>query len=146
MYCSVDDMLTVASNKDLIVLTNSSQPTAQSINTVFLNRIISEKSEVIDGYIGSKYPLPLLTVPPILRTICKELVYCELYRFGNYADINKSQVIEARDLKAMKMLADIRDGKTVLSFEGTITAENETVLPRVTIREPVFTTQLLKGF
>lgn len=146
MYCTTDDLLTLMSKKDLIVLSNQSQLSAQSINTTLVEQLIREKSEVIDGFVGSNYPLPLPTNPPLLRTICKELVYCELYRFGNYSDVQKSQVIESRDKKSMNLLQDIASGKIKLTFESEITVEKESALPRFSSSVKTFTVEFLKGF
>jgi phage gp36-like protein len=80
---------------------------------VVVQRALSDAANTIDSHIGGRYPLPILPVPEIL-----ERVACDLARFYLYDD-QVTETIGKRFDDAMKLLRDVRDGKSQLGPNGT---------------------------
>lgn len=77
-----------------------------------LQRALDDARDTIDSYISARYQLPLVPVPAILERIASDLA-----RFYLYDDTATDQVKE-RNTAAMKLLADVRDGKAQLGAES----------------------------
>lgn len=68
----------------------------------------ADADALVDGYIGSRYTLPLAAVPAFIVAIAADLTRYELYE-----EAPTKEVIERRKM-AIDMLKDIRDGKILL--------------------------------
>ena len=49
------------------------------VDTAVVDTALEYASAVIDGYVGTRYTLPLATVPAILVLYCADLAICGLY-------------------------------------------------------------------
>jgi phage gp36-like protein len=78
-----------------------------------VQRALDDARNTIDSHIGGRYPLPIAPVPEIL-----ERVACDLARFYLYDD-QVTETIQKRFDDAMKLLRDVRDGKSQLGPNGT---------------------------
>lgn len=76
----------------------------------------ADADALVDGYIGSRYTLPLAVVPAFVVAIAADLTRYELYE-----EAPTKEVIERRKM-AIDMLKDIRDGKLLLPGADTSTA------------------------
>jgi len=70
---------------------------------------IADAAFQIDGYIAARYPLPLATVPGLLRTIARNLVRYSL-------DIDPDDKVKARRDEAISYLRDIAAGRATLGL------------------------------
>lgn len=92
----------------------------------------ADADAVIDGYIGTRYKLPLVTVPAFVLAIAADLTRYELYE-----EAPTKEVIERRKM-ALDMLRDIKNGNLILpgadssEAPATITAASN---PRVYTEE-----------
>lgn len=77
-----------------------------------LQRALDDARDTVDSYISARYALPISPVPAIL-----ERTACDLARFYLYDD-NATEQVKDRHTVAMKLLADVRDGKAQLGAEG----------------------------
>jgi phage gp36-like protein len=97
----------------------------------------ADADAVIDGYIGSRYTLPLPTVPAFILGIAADLTRYELYE-----EAPTKEVIERRKV-AMDMLRDIRAGILVLAGATTSSVSGGV---EVSARPQVFTEETLDRF
>lgn len=78
------------------------------IDDNIVDQALSDASDLIDGYVGVRYALPLATTPAILTRIC-----CDLARANLYDDAPTDAVANNRD-QAISQLKDISSGKLSL--------------------------------
>lgn len=97
----------------------------------------ADADAVVDGYVGTRYKLPLTTVPAFVVAIAADLTRYELYE-----EAPTKEVIERRKM-AMDMLRDIKDGNLVL--QG---ADSSDVLATISVASApvVFTPEVLDRF
>ena len=89
------------------------QQAAAAQALVVTQRALDDARNTIDSHIGGRYPLPIEPVPEIL-----ERVACDLARFYLYDD-QVTETLQKRFDDAMKLLRDVRDGKSQLGPNGT---------------------------
>lgn len=122
MYVTVAAMIDKFGERELIQLTDTEAPYLDAINLTKLNAAIEEANSEIDAYIGSRYALPLQTVPPFLKNIG-----CNLARY--YAvtgDLSENDPIQDRYKNSLKTLERVSKGVLTLggSPAGEATAVN----------------------
>jgi phage gp36-like protein len=105
-------MTDVAGGETLTDYTEDEQAAAPNALAV-VQRALDDADNTIDSHIGGRYPLPIAPVPEILERIA-----CDLARFYLYDD-QVTETIQKRFDEAMKLLRDVRDGKSQLGPNGT---------------------------
>jgi phage gp36-like protein len=127
---------------ELIQLTDRSNVPPTTINSVTVDRALADAEAVIDGYLRTRYALPLATTPPLL-----EGVACDLARFNLHSYIGsaggREDVKEAK-ASAMKLLTDIANGRVTLTVAGVEQPSSGTVL--VSGKDAIFSDENLTGF
>jgi phage gp36-like protein len=111
MYCNKADILTRMTAIDLAKLTDDVNGTV--VNDSLVNSLIESQSNLIDGYLRGRYPLPITST--ILTTICIDLVCYELYK-------RRSRITEsiAKSYEyAVSRLNKIQSGVIQLQLENT---------------------------
>lgn len=108
---------TAAEGGDLSGLEDEQQA-AIAASLVVLEQALNDASAMVDGYISSRYPVPLTSAPEVLKRLT-----CELARFNLYEDACPEH-IEKRNASAIKTLRDIADGTLSL---GVSTAASNTL-------------------
>ncbi len=97
----------------------------------------ADADAIIDGYVGSRYTVPLATVPAFVVGIAADLTRYELYE-----EAPTKEVIERRKM-AMDMLRDIRAGNLVMPGADSTEAPPGVA---VSAADRVFTDTVLAGF
>ena len=121
MYATVDAMKRKFGERELIQLTETEPPYLDTINIDKLNAAMQEANSEIDAYVGSRYPLPLQTIPPFLIEIG-----CNLARY--YAvtgDLSENDPIKNRYESSIKTLTKISKGD--LTLGGSPAGESKPV-------------------
>ena len=121
MYATVDAMKRKFGERELIQLTETEPPYLDTINIDKLNAAMQEANSEIDAYLGSRYPLPLQTIPPFLIEIG-----CNLARY--YAvtgDLSENDPIKNRYESSIKTLTKISKGD--LTLGGSPAGESKPV-------------------
>ena len=121
MYATVDVMKRKFGERELIQLTETEPPYLDTINIDKLNAAMQEANSEIDAYLGSRYPLPLQTIPPFLIEIG-----CNLARY--YAvtgDLSENDPIKNRYESSIKTLTKISKGD--LTLGGSPAGESKPV-------------------
>lgn len=139
-YATQQDLVDRFGEDELIQLTDRADPPANAIDAVAVARALTDADALIDGYLGSRYALPLAEVPPLLVGIA-----CDLARYQLYPVAPIEAVATKRD-QAVATLRDIASGKIALPV-----GEAETPAPAsagVQIAGPgrVFSADTLKDF
>ena len=78
MYIHADDLSDVLSERSLIELSNDSSRATEADWDV-LDKACKMATETVDGYLRSRYLLPLQQVPTLVRHICLQLARYWLY-------------------------------------------------------------------
>ncbi|MBF0752235.1 MULTISPECIES: gp436 family protein [unclassified Pasteurella] len=78
MYISAQDLTEVMSENALVSLSNDTSR-AQEADQAVLTKACEYATETVDGYLRSRYVLPLNQVPTIVRNICLQLARYWLY-------------------------------------------------------------------
>lgn len=121
MYVTADVMRLKFGESELIQLTDVEAPYLGIINMDKLNAAMQEANSEIDAYVGSRYPLPLQTIPPFLMNIG-----CNLARY--YAvtgDLSENDPIKNRYDSSIKTLTKISKGE--LTLGGSPAGESKPV-------------------
>ena len=114
MYIIADDLAQAMSRAELVQLTND-DPRTTSPNADVVQAALRYASDLIDGYMRGRYPLPLQEVPTVLQPLCINIARHFLHsRRINRADFPK--VLETGYTATIKTLEQIRDGKIHLGI------------------------------
>jgi len=103
-------------NRDLVQITNE-DPAAQTVNTVFVQQFLDDASVEIDGYLESRFTLPLTDAPPRLKQLCCEIA---MYKMQSLRPLHDLEDARKRYEDAIEVLQEVRDGKLTLG----LTADN----------------------
>lgn len=107
-YASRQQMLERYGQDELVQLTDRDQPGTGAIVEAVLERALQVADGVVDGYVGTRYPVPLTLVPPVISTIAAALARWTLY--GRV----KPEAVESEFREAMRQLRDLADGRMTL--------------------------------
>ncbi|MBL4797642.1 MAG: DUF1320 domain-containing protein [Oleispira sp.] len=129
MYCTVDGLIERFGESELLQL--SDEQNTGVLNTVVIDKAITDASNEIDSFLIGRYELPLTEVPSFVEGYA-----CDMARYRLWDDGALDQVT-ARYKTAIKYWRDISTG--VLRLYGTTeTGENLVEMESAT---PVFTTR-----
>ncbi len=125
---------------ELIQRTDKFAPYTGAVVDAVLDRAVADAEGEIDGYVGSRYALPLPEpVPPVLVSIA-----CDITRYRLYDDA-VPEVVRQRYEDAISRLKDIAAGRLSLGFEPTsVTPAAGTV--KVRSRDRLFSDELLGDY
>lgn len=108
-YINAENMLKAMSKPELVQLTND-EPRATEPDMAVVDEAIHYASDLVDGYLRGRYPLPLKSVPTVLPPLCINIARHFLHsRRINRADFPKT--LETAYNATLKTLEAIRDGK-----------------------------------
>lgn len=105
-YATQADMTERFGEQEIIELTDREQTGA--IGTDVLDRALADADSLIDGYLATRYTLPLASTPTVLTRIA-----CDLARYGLYDDEAPKQVTE-RYQAAIAFLKAVSRGEVTL--------------------------------
>lgn len=110
MYATVDAMLKKFGERELIQLTDTVAPYQKVINSEKLDAALAEANSEIDGYLASRYQLPLSAVPPFLEAIA-----CNMARYHACTGaISENNPIAIKYQNAIKSLKEIAKGTVAI--------------------------------
>lgn len=141
MYCTLDDIIKGGIPEDeLIQLTDSND--LDVIDTDVVDSTIARQDELIDGYLRSRFTLPLNPVPGLLNSIAISLCCLALYRLRPHIETPESIIAAAAD--ARKQLGQIQSG--VLRLDAEQAAEADTGSVQISAPEQMFGKDTLDRF
>lgn len=139
-YTSLDALTKKFGTDMLLGLTDRATPPAGVIDIDVVNDALTDTDAVIDGYLGTRYVLPLVETPPQIPEIAISIAIWKLHTFEP-GDKIKS---DYRD--ALQALRDIAKGAIKLNATTVEPATTGDGGARMTDRERPLTQENLKGF
>ncbi|NWO05564.1 MAG: DUF1320 domain-containing protein [Alteromonadaceae bacterium] len=110
-YAGQSDMVNRFGEQELIQLTDRDHTGA--INTVVLDRALADSTAEIDGYLASRYQLPLTNTPTVLVRVCSDIARYHLH------DDHIPEPVEARYKTAVDLLRQVSNGRVSLGVSDT---------------------------
>lgn len=114
MYITAQDLEDVMSESTLIALSNDTSR-ATTANQMTLDKACEYATETVDGYLRSRYVLPLNQVPTLVRNICLQIARHWLYSRRPDGKGFPDNVRETH-AQALKDLERIQNGKLHLGL------------------------------
>lgn len=108
MYATLTDMQQRFGAAELIQQTDLVGDGHANADTVA--RALGDASALMDGYLATRCPLPIVEPPPVLVGIC-----CDLARYALYVDA-APELVERRRDQAVATLRDIAAGRVQLGM------------------------------
>jgi phage gp36-like protein len=87
VYAQPSDMIARYPNRDLVQLTNE-DPTQTVVNQIVLQQALADASAEIDGYLESRFTLPLSDPPAVLARLTCDVA---MYRLAGAAPAARSR-------------------------------------------------------
>lgn len=106
-YCTQQDMIDRFGELDLIQLTDRNA--LGVIDTTVLSAAIDDATDTMDAYIGTRYTLPLASVPAVLQRLS-----CDITRYYLYQH-EAPESVDARHSAAIDLLKAIAKGHVDLA-------------------------------
>ena len=113
MYADRNDMVLRFSEREIVNLEN----TLGGVESI--NSAIQDASDIADGYVGVKYPIPLPEVPKNLK-----IIICDIARYFLWKT-EASEEARRRYEDAIAFLKRVADGKAILTIKITDDAGQE---------------------
>jgi phage gp36-like protein len=109
-------LLDVAANTNLGAY-SADQLARAAVATTAAQRALKDATDTIDGYVGTRYTLPLSPQPALLNRIA-----CDMARFILQGD-QVPEAVQKKQDAAMKLLADVAAGRLSLGAEAQTGAQ-----------------------
>lgn len=135
-YATQQDMIERFGSQEIVQLTDRAN--TGSIDATVLAQALADADAEIDGYLASRYVLPLNSVPPVLVRLA-----CDIARYNLYDEHATDQVKE-RYQNARDFLTQIGTGKISLGVDANVTLASEG--PQVSSPGRVFTKDTLADY
>ena len=137
MYCSIQDIKDDLTEKVVAQLSNDENP--NEVNEEIVIKYISESTQLIDGFLRSRYGLPLEKEHSIIKKLCIDIIKYELYKrrgkvFDNIQNLYKDGI---------STLEKIQKGMIILD-EGS--PETRPGFFLVSERKPVIAKEVLENY
>ena len=101
----------VAASADLSAYT-AGEAAQAGVAMIVVDRALRDAADTIDGYISSRYTLPLAPVPPVLARVA-----CDLARYYLYDD-QVTEAVKQRYDDCIKLLAAVQAGRVQLGADS----------------------------
>lgn len=109
-YATKQDIIDQYGENELIISADHDLDGIADADVV--DRALSGASDEIDTYLVGRYPLPLATVPPILKPLCIDIA---LYKMSTGTAVTDEKRRRYDD--AVKLLTKIAEGKLTFGLE-----------------------------
>jgi len=143
-YATSDDMIERFDEAQLIKVASNTVEAGDELDSAKIERAIAGADAIIDLHLRGRYAVPLATVPAEILGIS-----CDIARYKLYGDAtNAPEAAKDAYLAAMKMLASIRDGASVLDAPAASASDPAATSDGVELasEDPFFTRDSLRGF
>lgn len=108
-YATAQDLIDRFGSTELIELTDRANTGA--IDATVLGRALADADAEINGYLASRYTLPLASVPPVLVAKASDMARYYLY------DVRVTEAVKARYDDAVKYLQSLAKGLVSLGLD-----------------------------
>ena len=111
-YATANDMTARYPNRDLVQLTNE-DPTQTTVNTVAVEQALGDASAEIDGYLESRFTLPLSDPPAVLTRLTCDIA---MYRLQTLRPLHDVADARKRYEDAIELLVRVARGEVTLGL------------------------------
>ena len=111
-YATYNDVIARYPNRDLVQITNE-DPTQTTVNTVVLEQALSDASAEIDGYLESRFALPLNDPPAMLSRLTCDIA---MYRLQSLRPLHDLADARKRYEDAVALLVRVARGEVTLGL------------------------------
>jgi len=144
-YATIDDLETRYGRRELVQLTDRAMPPSDEVDQAVAQLALDDATDLIDGYVGAKYRLPLAApFPPLLVQLCAEIA-----RFKLFAD-QASEEVRKRYEDAIRTLKGIAKGEVALPIDalpgGSPEPSAREGVVAIESQPQIFTRERMKGF
>ena len=108
MYASAVEFEEEIGTTETVELTNLDNPSANTVNTSRLEKALATASGEINSYLATRYSIPVLPVPQIIKNYCIDIAWYRL------AQNNAPEQYATRYNNAIARLKDIEKGQMLL--------------------------------
>lgn len=137
-YASQQNLIDRFGEDELIQLTN--RDGLDEIDATVVERALADAEAEINGYMASKYTLPLSSVPQILETYA-----CDIARFRMQSE-NPKEIVITRYENAIRYLKDVVTGKASLGVDTNNEQPATGNSVQMSATDPVWRRENSKGF
>lgn len=137
-YCTKQDLIDRFGQDELVDLTD--RDSTGMIDDTVLDQAISDASAEMDGYLASRYQLPLVNIPQTLKPLA-----CNIARYKLYDEQASEQVTKRYDA-AIKFLFSVSKGEISLGVDGSGSKATSTDLADIQSSGSVFARSKSTGF
>lgn len=138
-YATEADMLIRFQLAELVQITNRDRK-ATTVDSLVLDRALSDADAEIDARLAPRYALPLQTIPRLLVNIA-----CDIARYRLYDDRATDQVTRRYE-DGLKVLSSLASGKLSLGLDAQADTTPPVDGPRATTPNRTFSASLLKDY
>lgn len=147
MYCSIADLKSIISEKDLINLTNDTTP-AVEINSAMVSECVEFADELINASLRNQYKLPLAFVPKMVSNLSADI---SAYRLYSRRPRAIPEHIKDNYKYARETLLQLQKGAIALDLptehDGEqLQAPRAVYLTNKKILDKIFSDSIMKGF
>lgn len=118
-YCTLADLQLAMPAQTLIALSNDAVPDfgepLSTMNEPVITEALVQAGELIDAYLRSRYALPLVEVPSVVKNLAVQLARYWLYARRPEGTELPEAVVRGHK-EALRALESIRDGKMALGL------------------------------
>lgn len=116
MYCTLADIQSQL--RDDVIIRLSDDDNLGQIDTTKVDASIASSSSEIDGYVQMRYPLPLSTVPPILKKLSADIAIYNLFSRRGFDESTADKVVVDRYKGAIRFLEKVATGAVTLGVQA----------------------------
>ncbi|NBB17549.1 DUF1320 domain-containing protein [Caulobacter sp. SLTY] len=110
-YATLADLIAAFGEQDIVQLTDRADPPARLVDPAIAAEALGYADNLIDGYIGARYALPLAVAQPMLKGVAQDLAWCRL-------QLVLTEDAKRRQDAALATLKAIQEGKITLPGEA----------------------------
>lgn len=138
-YATQQNMIDRFGQREIIQLTDKSNPPTGAISVTVLEQALGDADAMINGYVSTRYALPMTDVPQQIVRIA-----CDLARY--FLDKKPSEEIKLRYDQAVAWLRDVSAGRVNLGVAITQTTPAQSGGPQTTGSTRVFDVDTLEDY
>lgn len=138
-YATQQHLIDRFGQQTLVMLTDRAAVATGVIDAAVVTKALSGADELIDGYLGTRYALPLSAVPPLVVHLAEVIAYWNLH----ITDPDEKTKTDYQD--ARRTLKDISEGRVRIPAAGIEPPTTGAGGLKMTQRERPFTETTMKG-
>lgn len=112
-YCTLQDLLEYV-DENVVVRLTQDDPEETSVNEDVVTRAIADAAALVDGYVSTRYQVPLTPVPPLIRRVSVHLTRYTLFSRRGLDEDSADKTVVREYHEAVKLLTAISRGEVQL--------------------------------